>query len=134
MSNSTFNALTLDDIASIREPIENVIGEEQRARAEGKVVNIRGGWVNPAAYQGRLPPAPDHKLMDPLCALSPDARDELKALVLFGRGDYASFQDSLHRVRSMAGEGQVEYLYSKLITCPEYIEQGLKKVGETIKP
>ena len=133
MSVSIFKALTSDDIASIRAAIEALVGEERRARTEGKLVDLSKPF-SPTVWQNRPVSARDRNFMNALSALSHDARDELQALFFFGRGDHATFQDSLRHVKSSGGGvRQAEYLYTKLSCVPDHLESGLNKISKATK-
>lgn len=65
-------------------------------------------------------------LKEHIASLDPETRDELKALMLVGRGDHAAgdWDAALATARSVPGDGDADYLAEKA-SLPAYLMKGL---------
>jgi hypothetical protein len=74
--------------------------------------------------------SPERKrLVAKIESLTPEALEELEALMLFGRGDHAAtFAECLEHAARNRSEGTVGYIAGKSLALGSYLRDGLKKL------
>ena len=109
------NAITPDRVEEVIVLLERM-AEARRARA-GKQQSVDEVVNDPCRRE----------LTDYLYGLSDDARKELIALLLLGRGDFEhSYERALETCAHYTGaDGQVIYLMGKTVRLAEYLRIGL---------
>ena len=120
-------------------PLEKLAYIVEKAREFDAEVPAEAGEGSDAIDDrdvGILEDTPDNptaqELRDAIDGLNLDEREELLALVWFGRGDFATWREALRAARDAATARESIYLMGTPLLA-DYIEEGLSGLGLSLE-